>query len=97
MEINKYRKLRRIARRKKRRQKMSKSIFEKLFILIFFKKFLNKLFFYLGILLLVSKLSFNAGVIQNQISLNDKQTIHINKLTIPLINSTKQIIFYENI
>ena len=39
----------------------------------------------------------DAGVIQNQIYLNDKQTIHINKLTIPLINSTKQIIFYENI
>lgn len=37
------------------------------------------------------------GVIQNEISLNDKQTIHINKLTIPLINYTKQIIFYENI
>ena len=39
----------------------------------------------------------DAGVIQNEIYLNDKQTIHINKLTIPLINSTKQIIFYENI
>lgn len=37
----------------------------------------------------------DAGVIQNKIYLNDKQTIHINKLTIPLINSTKQIIFYE--
>lgn len=39
----------------------------------------------------------DAEVIQNEIYLNDKQTIHINKLTIPLINSTKQIIFYENI
>ena len=39
----------------------------------------------------------DAGVIQNEIYLNEKQTIHINKLTIPLINSTKQIIFYENI
>ena len=35
----------------------------------------------------------NAGVIQNKIYLNDKQTIHINKLPIPLINSTKQILF----
>jgi len=39
----------------------------------------------------------DAGVIQNEIYLNDKQTIHINKLTIPLINSTKQIIFYEKL
>lgn len=28
----------------------------------------------------------DAGVIQNEIYLNDKQTIYINKLTIPLIN-----------
>ena len=39
----------------------------------------------------------DAGIIQNEIYLNDKQTIDINKLTIPLIHSTKQIIFYENI
>ena len=39
----------------------------------------------------------DAGVIQNKIYLDDKQTIQVNKLTIPVINSTKQIIFYENI
>ena len=39
----------------------------------------------------------DAGLIQNKIYLNHKQTIQVNKLTIPLINSTKQIIFYENI
>jgi hypothetical protein len=35
----------------------------------------------------------DGGVIRNKIYLNDKQTIQVNKLTIPLINSTKQIIF----
>jgi hypothetical protein len=39
----------------------------------------------------------DGGVIQNKIYLNDKQTIQVNELTIPLINSTKQIIFYEDI
>ena len=39
----------------------------------------------------------DAGFIQNEIYLNDKQTIKINNLTMSLINSTKQIIFYENI
>jgi hypothetical protein len=60
-EIKKYRKLRRIVRRKKRRQKMLKSIFEKFIILIILKKLFNKLFLYLGILILATKFSFNAG------------------------------------
>jgi cell division protein FtsB len=60
-DIKKYRKLRRIIRRKKRRQKMHKSIFEKFILLIILKKLFNKIFLYLGILLLTTKLSFNAG------------------------------------
>ena len=39
----------------------------------------------------------DGGIIKDKIYLNDKQTIQVNKLTIPLINSTKQIIFYEKI
>lgn len=39
----------------------------------------------------------DGGFIQNKIYLNDKQTIQVNKLTISLINSTKQIIFYEKL
>ena len=39
----------------------------------------------------------DCGIIQNQIYLNVKQIIQVNELPIPLINSTKQIIFYENI
>ena len=35
-----------------------------------------------------SKYLKDAGVIQNKIYLNEKQTIQGNKLTIPLINST---------
>ena len=41
----------------------------------------------------------DAGFIQNKIYLNqyDDKIIQVDNLTIPLINSTKQIIFYENI
>ena len=41
----------------------------------------------------------NGRFIQNKIYLlqKDNQTIQVNKLTIPLINHTKQLIFYENI
>ena len=41
----------------------------------------------------------DGGFIQNEFYLvqNDKETIQVNKLTRELINSTKQIIFYENI
>lgn len=45
--IRKYRKLKRVARRKKRHQEMRKSFLEK--------------FVFLGILILATKLSFNAG------------------------------------
>lgn len=41
----------------------------------------------------------DGGFIQNKFYLvqNDKETIRVNKLTRELINSTKQLIFYENI
>ena len=39
----------------------------------------------------------NGGIIQDKIYLNDKHTLNLNKLTIQSINSTKQLIFYENI
>jgi hypothetical protein len=60
-EIQKYPKLRRIVRRKKRRQKMRNSIFEKFIILIILKKLFHKIFLELGILIVATKLSFNAG------------------------------------
>lgn len=65
-----------------------------------FNKFNNKNKTYMKTNLIQQLQHLNdAGIIQNEIYLNYKQTktIHINKLTIPLINSTKQIIFYENI
>jgi hypothetical protein len=41
----------------------------------------------------------DGGLIQNEFYLvqNDNETIQVNKLTRELINSTKQLIFYENI
>jgi hypothetical protein len=40
---------------------MLQSFFEKFIIFIILKKLFNKIFLYLGILILATKLSFNAG------------------------------------